>query len=240
MVYHAKNSIYLHQQFKTYDHFADKICEWNLDFRQLDHGSFYAELRQVITDPVLVTRARFNRKLDQRGGIPHGKWTFAILEPMSPRIVWYGREVSNQVIMVYPPGSEIDAVSPPGFNVTTLSIPATAIEEWAFLEKMDGGRELRSFGRTLRIDWSDLMSIRSAAHRLIKAAESKDPMIHFTAKEVLNNIVESLSMAVPNRPKASTHKKSRTANILGEYIEAYLDQPITLLDLCSVAKVSPR
>jgi AraC-like DNA-binding protein len=240
MVCNTRNSIYLHQHFKTYDHFADKIREWNLDFRQLDHGRFHAELRQVITDSVLVSRAKFNRKLDQRGEVPPGKWTFAMLAPSSPGIVWYGRNVSNQMVMVYPPGSEIDAVSPPGFNVLTLSIPATAVEAWAFLIKMDGGRELRSFGRTLRIDWSNLMSIRRAAHRLITAAESKDPMIHLTAKAVLSNILESLAVAVPSRSKASTHKKSRTVNILGEYIEAYLDEPITLLDLCTVAKASPR
>jgi AraC-like DNA-binding protein len=90
------------------------------------------------------------------------------------------------------------------------------------------------------MDRSDLMCIRNVAHRLLAAAESKDPMIHFTAKEVLNNILESLSMAEPSRPRASTHKKSRAVNLLGEYIEAQLDEPITLLDLCSVAKASPR
>jgi AraC-like DNA-binding protein len=216
MAHNPKKSIYLQQQFETFDHFADTIREFDLDFRQLDRGSFYADLRQLETDSVLVTKASFNRKLDQRGGVPAGKWTFAILEPSSPEVVWYGQKISNEMLMVYAPGSEVDAVSPSGFNV------------------------LRSLGRIIRIDWSNLRSIRRAANRLITAAESNDQLIHVVTKDVLSNILESLPTAVLNRPKASTSKKSRILKFLNEYIEAHLDEHITLLDLCSVAKVSPR
>lgn len=240
MAHNPKKSIYLQQQFETFDHFADTIREFDLDFRQLDRGSFFADLRQVETDSVLVTKASFNRKLEQRGGVPTGKWTFAILEPSSPKVVWYGQKISNQMLMVYAPGSEVDAVSPSGFNVLTLSIPITALEEWTFLNKIDGRCELRSLGRIIRIDRSNLRSIRRTANRLITAAESNDQLIHVVAKDVLSNILESLPTAVLNRPKASTSKKSRILKFLNEYIEAHLDEHITLLDLCSVAKASPR
>jgi len=227
-------------QFNAFDHFADTVRGWDLDFHQLDYGSFRAELRQVETDAALVSHALFNRKLAQHGGIPPGSWTFGILEPSSPEIVWRGQKVSDQMMMVYPPGSDLDAATPPGFRVLTVSVPIAVVVEWIELNQMDGGRGLRLIGGVTQIESSNLEAIRRAAHRLVTVAEADNPLIYELSRDVQSNILEALPMAVFNKPKPSAEKLSRILKILKDYIEAHLSEQITLTELCSVAKVSPR
>ena len=240
MRHNLKSPFYLRMQFNAFDHFADTVRGWDLDFHQLDRGSFCAELRQVETDAALVIHALFNRKLEQRGGVPPGRWTFGILEPSSPEIVWRGQKVSDQMMMVYPPGSDLDAATPPGFRVLTVSVPIAVIEEWNELNQMDGGRGLRLMDGVARIESSKLETIRRAANRLLSVAEADNPLTHELSRDVQSNILESLPMAVFNKTKPSAEKQSRTLKILKDYIEAHLGEQITLTDLCAVAKVSPR
>lgn len=227
-------------QFNAFEHFADTVRGWNLDFHQLDRGGFCAEVRQVETAAALVSHGRFNRKLAQRGCVPPGKWTFGILEPSSPEIIWHGQKVSNQMMMVYPPGSDIDATTPPGFHVLTVSIPIAVVLEWNDLDQMDGGPGLRLMSGATRIDSSKLEMIRRAANRLVAVAEAGNPSIHELSRDVHSNILEALQTAVFNKPKLSVEKRSRIQKTLKDYIEAHLKEQITLTDLGVVAKVSPR
>jgi AraC-like DNA-binding protein len=227
-------------RFNAFDHFADTVRGWDLDFHQLDRGSFRAELRQVETDAALVIHALFNRKLEQGGGAPPGRWTFGILEPSSPEIVLRGQIVSDQMMMIYPPGSDLDAATPPGFRVLTVSVPITVVEEWNDWNQMDGGRGLRLMSGVTRIESSKLETIRHAANRLVTAAEADNSLIHELSRNVQSNILEALPRAVFKKPKPSAEKMSRILNILRDYIEAHLSEHITLMDLCALAKVSPR
>ena len=235
-----KSPFYLRMRFNAFDHFADTIRGWDLDFRQLDRGSFCAELRQMETDAAMVSHALFNRKLEQRGGVPPGKWTFGILEPFSPEIVWRGQKVSDQMMMVHPPGSDLDAATPPGFRVLTVSVPIAVVLEWNDLNQMDGGHGLRLMDGVTRIESSKLERIRRAANHLATVADADSPLIHELSRDVQSNILEALPMAVFNKPKPSAEKRSYILKILKDYIEAHLGEQITLMDLCAVAKVSPR
>ena len=71
----------------------------------------------------MICSGIFNRRLEQKGESPPDTWTFAILEESSPDIIWRGQVMSKNTIVVYPPGAEIDAYSPSGFHVLTISIP---------------------------------------------------------------------------------------------------------------------
>jgi hypothetical protein len=65
MRHNPKRPFYLQMRFNSFDHFAHTVRGWDLDFHQLDRGSFRADLRQVETDAALVIHALFNRKLEQ-------------------------------------------------------------------------------------------------------------------------------------------------------------------------------
>ncbi len=121
---------YLKLAHNNFEHFADDICEWEVDFKQISTSPFRSILRQAHSKQLFVTSASFSAQLEQRGEAPKSLWTFSLLQGNSPDIIWRGRIFSDQ-IAVYRPGSEIDAFSPSGFNVLTLSIPPSEIEKWA-------------------------------------------------------------------------------------------------------------
>ena len=144
------------------------------------------------------------------------------------------------MMMVYPPGSEIDATSPPGFHVLALSIPKIELEDWNDLNGESLAHRHRWWGKAIRINSSKLAAIRHAAQSLISAAETGVPRIHLFSDNVVDTILKALPTGSVNRQKWYEINRSRISKALIDYIEANLPEQITLKDLCSFAKVSPR
>ena len=119
----------LNQRFTNFEKFAQMTRAWDLDFIQLDRGNFETQIIQIGVGDAQLAQASFNRFIDQKGSPPPGLWTFAMLTDKSSQIIWRGRQVSKKSLMIYPPGSEIDAQSRPGFDVYTLSYPESLIDE---------------------------------------------------------------------------------------------------------------
>lgn len=232
--------VYLNRRFKDFEHFATAIRGWDVDFRQLDRGEFQTEVIQVDTPAVLITEAIFNRQVDQKGGAPPQAWTFAILGLHSPDVIWRGQTFTNQMMAVYPPGSEIDASSPPGFQVLTLSIPLDVFEGWDALYNMDGSNRIQPMCMLINVGPSRLAAIRRAARRTITAALSGRSLIQELVEDLPNQIVWALSDATSIIPKPSAQKRTRLLRVLTAYIDAHPKASISLADLCAVAKASPR
>ena len=146
-------SFILNNRFTEFEEFAQATRAWDLDFIQLDHGNFETEIIQVGVGDVLLAQASFSRFIDQKGSSPPGLWTFAILTNESSDIIWRGRQVSKKSIMIYAPGSEIDAQSRPGFDVYTLSYPESLLDELAQMFEIPNFRKL--------IESSDLVTTNS-------------------------------------------------------------------------------
>lgn len=119
---------FLHKKFHDLYDFSHSVHSWDADFRQLDSGSFKADLLQVDLGNFQFTNAHFNRHLIQRGSSPPNFYTFALPANPSQQIIWRGKELRQNSIMVYSPAMEIDGVTWPGFNVYTFSIPLERLE----------------------------------------------------------------------------------------------------------------
>ena len=114
--------IYEKRLFSDLHSFMEQTRSWNLDFRQLDRGSFKGMLVQYGVNNAQIGIGSFNRKFDQRGGAPAGLISFALLGQEGAPIIWRGVEIDHNTVMVYRPGDEIDCSSEPGFHVITHSI----------------------------------------------------------------------------------------------------------------------
>jgi len=125
----ATPTLTLSRTFDDFDELADLARAWRIDFRQLDRGAFRGKLEQVIQGNVQLARARFGRRIDQRGAPPAGLRTFAIPADPALRLFWRGRWVSGSQILAFPPGGELEAISPPGFDMLVYSISDAQLEE---------------------------------------------------------------------------------------------------------------
>lgn len=228
------------KRFADFESFSGSIRNWDVDFCQLDRGDFQAEMTQLETPEVLITHAFFNRKLEQKGKAPPGAWTFAFLQPSSPEIIWRGQKVSCQNMMLYPPGSEIDALSPPGFHVLTLSVPLKVFEGWDALNRLDGGRKTLPLCAVTEVNPLILTAIRSTAQHATSINDLGCPVFQNLIKDLQDLIVTALGSAHTVRPKPSIEKRTHIIKILTVYIDEHLENPISLAELSIVAGASLR
>ena len=236
----VKKPVYFHQRFHDFERFAAGVIGWDIDFCQLDRGNFETDITQVEFNGVLLSNGSFNRRLEQRGGAPPRALTFAILEPSSPEIIWRGQKVSDQMMMVYPPGSEIDAASPPGFRVLTLSISIDVFKGWDDLYRLDGGRKIRSLCMVTKVNPVRLAVIRHAARTAVETVRSGLPLRQDLVTDLPNLVVSALPAARAIRSNPSIKKRNRLLKSLTAYIDDHIKDPISLAELSAEANVSPR
>jgi len=124
-------ALVLRHAFDDFDELANLARAWRIDFRQLDSGVFQGEIEQVIQGNAQLARARFGRRIYQRGAPPAGLRTFAISADPALRLFWRGRWVSGNQILAFPPDGELDSVSPPGFDMLVYSISDAQLEDAA-------------------------------------------------------------------------------------------------------------
>jgi AraC-like DNA-binding protein len=87
-------------------------------------------------DGVLMSRARFQCHVDQRGNAPRNLRTFALLEEDCQSMSWFGRRVGPEALLVFPTHGEIEVFSRPGFCNHTFSVATDDLAE--FFERCGG------------------------------------------------------------------------------------------------------
>jgi len=147
--------------------------------------------------------------------------------------------MSEQTIAVYPPGAEIDASSPPGFHVLTISIQTDIFNRWASLCKSDIST-LQPKYMLIHVTSSQLDAIRGAARKVLTEGNPKQLQDLEMIMDFPNMIMNILRTSSAIRNKPSVIKRNRLLVRMIAYIDAYLSEPIFLADLCKVVNVSPR
>lgn len=233
-------------RFRDFEQFSEATRGWDFDFRQLDRGPLDAELQQVGVGPVMLMRARFSRRFDQRGGAPAGLRTFALVEERVD-VEWCGHSVSDANLNTFSRGGEFHAVSPPGFDVHIVSVTEELLDDVAH------GLGLASLPQlvygTARAERCDPDAVREyrAALRCVCGAVSRDPFSVRSAglrEELLFEIPARLlqTLAVSRGPlrKPSFGARAVALQRAVPYIEQHRDRALTVREVCEAAGVSWR
>ena len=130
----AKSEVFSFSNLDLY-HFNKIVQSWKIDFLQLNSGKFFANLKQYVTEDFQLAYAKFNKTVKQEGYSPEGVWTFAFVNDI--KIYWRNYKVQPKSVIIYAPGSEINAVSDANFEVMTFSVPEDFLFEMAKKEKLE-------------------------------------------------------------------------------------------------------
>ena len=84
-------SLVLARCFADIDQLNEVARGWQVDFRQLDRGPLGCGLVQIADGGLLLSRATFDRHIEQRGAAPAGAVTFAVPGPGAPPGKMYPR-----------------------------------------------------------------------------------------------------------------------------------------------------
>jgi len=235
----------LKNSFSDFDKFAHTIQDFDLDFLQLDIGAFKANLIQLATDKSIFAHIQFNRRLDQRGSPPPEDWTFAIFAEHSTPIVWHEQEISTNTIAVYKPGSEVDCVSRPGFDVFTISYPEEYLNWVCSYLDLPEIKKLANNYDNFECNMIDLFKIRCQLQQIIEFL--KDPSIQIDNASFINDLDVHLpeqillTLAGSRYVKiASADLRKRSIKLIKNYLVEFPHEPVTVNQLCTITRVSRR
>ena len=233
-------------QFFDFDQFAESVRNWDLDFRQLDSGSFRGHVLQIGLRGVQLGRARFGRRLHQRGAPPSGMRTFVIPGDERQEFEWRGHQITPNRLMVFPSESGLESHSRPGFSVFTLSIDEAHLGllaselELPYLDQMLKGSE------AIDLPAGTMKGLRRRAREICQTVESAPNLI---SESALQSELESLlpihlllKIASTRGFEGQSHsaQKRRALEKAMEYLAEHVNEPISVRGLCTAARSSER
>ena len=234
---------FLKERFSDFDAFTHAIRAWDLDFRQLDSGPLQADILQFGVGSSLLAHARFSRRFDQRGAAPPDLWTFAIFTENSTPIVWHDNKIDNSYIVIYKPGSEIDCVSSPGFEVFTLSCPEKLLNRIAQFRGLPEVQKLVKGVDHLQVSAKDLSATRSLIRKMILEVEQPELLGNMALlifeDEIFGQILSILSNSQPVQ-NASSQSRRQAIRKIKNFLAAHPREPVPVSRLCSIGGVSER
>jgi len=235
----------LKNSFNDFDEFAHAIQAWDLEFRQLDGGASSIDLLQAPCDKSLLTNTKLNRHFDQLGSAPPGNWTFALFSEQSSPFVWREQAISKNTIVVCKPGSEIDCVSMPGFEVFTISYPEEYLNEVIANLGLPELKNLVKDSDNFKCSLAELSAIRRQLHQMIDLINRRPAQIGNTSfikkldAELSEQILLAVTQSLPTK-SISANLRNRAIKIIKEYLSEFPQEPVTVSQLCSITGASER
>jgi len=225
----------LDTRFSNLEQLLDEVRFWDLDFRQMDAGSLAGYLRQLASEDVLIIYARFNKRLDQAGATPPGYRTFVIPGYGCHGFWWLGHLITRDDLLVFPTSNELQCASYGDFEVFTVSIPISRLEQLvdAFGSKsIPGNAEA-----VIRLNSTAANSLRHLASTIVCARGGGiDPAL---TQDFTERLVISAAQGYRKHP-ASPRKRDLAINRVLEYVRS-TPEPISELEkLCRIAGTSER
>ncbi|OEU48446.1 MAG: hypothetical protein BA866_02225 [Desulfobulbaceae bacterium S5133MH15] len=233
------------QTFSNFDEFSHLLRAWNIDFRQLDSGEFRTDMLEFASSTSLLTHVRFNRLLDQFGASPPGRWTFGIFSRHSTSVIWHEQEISNDTVVVYRPGTELDSVSRPGFEVFALSYTEEHLNAICSYMHLPEVRVLLQGSDHFACSCPDLAKSRLQLHRMAEAIrclsteEEYTSLTHCLDFELPELILSALAGSRPGKD-CRPNLRTRSIQLVKEHLAAHPGEPVTVSQLCGITRVSER
>lgn len=241
-----ENIILLRQRFDDFDHYQETAHRWSLDFKQMDNGRFQGDLILLDVNKIQLASTVYNRKFEQGGITPKGFRSFAIPFDNPELLIWRGKRLSNNNMVVFPKSREVNAISEPGFSVYTISLAQEIIDSYiegtpgaslSLLDTKDGIFELP--GKAIN-------RMRQQLHYITKQINTSPEIIQTKAfqqifsREIPSIILSNLfsSNIIEKTPPARFRDISLKKAV--EYIKSCTNEMPSVIELCLIAGVSER
>ena len=234
-------------QFVEFDEFTEVTAGWDIDLRQLCRGNLNASMAQLVGESWSLGKARFDQPAYQQGVAMPGMRTFAILDPDAPDTDWCGRSFTSGTLAMFAKDTEFRSVSPPGFDVYTLSFTeeqlAAASERLGIpdatskIERADATMQLhRGLAAVLRHLVS--VSLKIACFHAARGSTwlTSEPM----RDEIAEHLVLQLAAGSPLLQTPSQVVRSRAVYRALEIIEADLEGGVSIRDVAKRSGMGRR
>ena len=234
-------------ELNNFDQFTEVVHSWDVDFLQLDGGTFYSRLQQMVLPEIQVAHTHFDCHLDQKGASPADMWTFVIMDEDASMFKFNHTEtLSTSTMVIYSPGYEINAVSYDGFHIYTFSIAHEHLQKLTKALGMDKIEEkLREIDRveldldqadSLRIQLKDILADAASLEHKVISSEGKDLLLNFVPVKFLKAIGDHIG-CVNNKVIKEKHFLYLEVRA---YMHTHLYEPISIEKIAKKFNFSER
>lgn len=233
-------------QFNDFEHYAQTVIGWGLDFTQLDSGRFEADLHQIVTPDTIVAETRFNRNLSQKGDLPEGMTSFGILAENTAPCLWRNEEMSFDRLVVFPQGGELDASSFAGFHCYAFSIANHLLTERLQWEDQPDLNKLLKHGGVVKGAPERLLKLRHFFKQLFLHVENNPELIHSQpfqknlSDEVFRHTLGILCAREKNNESLPFRKHAQLIRNIEPWLLETLHENHSVHDLCNTFQVNER
>ncbi len=233
-------------RFEDSEAFAEAARGWNLDFRQLEPGSFVSRMGSLVTPKVLLTECSLSRRMEQRGAPPEGYVTFGFPMNDETRIRWQGQWYTGKNFMLFPPGGELDSISDSRFHAVTVAIAEDLMLSTAERREMDFSELLRKRQNVFSYSVGLRNRVRSLLARLMGEPVRELPLLQSPfyreslEADLVELIFEALEEGEAESSRSMARERSRVLNAALDLMVDLSDEPVSIQKIEVLTGASSR
>ena len=239
--------IWIDLKINDFKHFAEVTHSWDIDFLQLDGGTFHSELKQMILPEIHIAHTHFDCHLDQKGRSPEDMWSFVIMDKDASMFKFNHKNTqSTSTMVIYTPGAEIIGTSYAGFNVYILSVAREHLKQLTQEIGLDKIEEKLSKIDRVELEPQQAHALRVQLKDILKnVALLKDKAITPEAKELLLNFLPMKFLKeISTQIGCAKHKVLKEKHFLyleaRMYMHTHFHEQISIVEVAKKFKISER
>lgn len=229
------------QHFEDFEQLNELVQGWDLEFHQLKAGRSPAELLQLGRPEFMLTRFYFGQPYVHGGATTQNALTIGLIEEGINGVTTPNGAVQQDDISCFPPGCELNAVSQAHFKGYSLSISDTLLDEVAESCGLRVGASIGAVQQVLHCNHSDMNAIRRELRLVcrnlmqIKTADNSTEIIRDLEFRLIRRVLLAMSKSQPPDRLKLTNRKQIILQRSQDYMEAHINEPITVLELAQAS-----
>ena len=234
-------------QFSNFEIFAHVLNGYDLDLKQLDHGTFSATLQQIAYDYVVINRVATTRRFEAHGSPPPGVRTFGIPTTNCLPFIWRNKFSSGNTIQIYKPSTELEMFTHPFFEAIDVSISE---EDFNILIQQLGYPELDKLigTREMVICHPEVMKqLRDALQTICTIVDNKPDSLRYDIglqdliKYDLPQLLAQAVMTADTKDiKIAPVQRSRALKLAIDYVKQTPQDQVSISQFCSDNDINVR
>jgi AraC family ethanolamine operon transcriptional activator len=230
---------------RDFDELAGAFPRWDLRFRQLSRGPFRGRLQFLQLEGVQVLRLSVNRLVHIEGCPPPGSFGCFPVLAANENAVWGGRRLKVGQVRVFDLNQTTDHVTAPDqYQLMALVVERDLFREEVSVlggfdaeERLVGKEAITTSPAWCRALWSRLVGLLDLAQTRHALRTLWGQLIEL---KCLRSFAELLARPDDERTACQPSQRARVVRRAEEYMQAYLGDPLSVLDLCRELDVSER
>lgn len=218
--------------------FAENIEQGKLEHYQLEAGSFYGELTQIISDPVIISTHSMDLPMLQCGIGRKGYITFLIPGDMAQDVSWGKYRLTGKQIGILKSEGHHFGITPRNFFATPVSLSNEYFAELIQKHGYDSNMyDLIHRTEVIELDQKDAFRIQQMVISLCGTTKIDHNLMTVDLSEL---ILKSIAKIASDLPKQNANSRnSMISNILA-YIQDNLEHKTTTSDIATALDLSER